>query len=200
MSNVEFTGTDDLARRLLLLEKKVRQSVALEAVQKVNKMLVERVKSVVPVKSGELRDSIAAKSEVYSSGRIAVGIVGPANKKVSETYIARDYATPFKTGRGVKSTGNVHIVEYIDKRGVKRTKKMKYRTYYNSRIKTIKTPAVRYAHLADLGTQQRVTQSGANRGSVAPQQFMERVRLNYLEEAESIFRNAVNEAVNAAGS
>ncbi|GHT26813.1 hypothetical protein FACS18942_04970 [Planctomycetales bacterium] len=156
MSNVEFTGTYDLARRLLLLEKKVRQSVAVDAMQRVNQQLIARVKSAAPSDTGTLRQSIAAKTAVYKSGKTAVGIVGPD----------KDY-----------------VVQTVSKRGKSR------------RIRPSK-----YAHLADLGTQQRTTQSGANRGSVAPQKFMERVRINYLNEAENIFRNAVNDAVNTAGS
>jgi len=156
MANVKFSGGDDLARRLLLLEENVREFVAVEAVQKVNQALVAKLKSVAPSDTGTLVRSITAKAAIYQHGNVAVGIVGPDSGH--EEY------------------------------------------FINGWNKKVKKKPMKYAHLVDLGTQGRKTNWGANRGAVTPQGFMDQVRIGYFDEAVSIFRNAVNEAVNASVS
>ncbi|MDR3233760.1 MAG: HK97 gp10 family phage protein [Planctomycetaceae bacterium] len=78
-----------------------------------------------------------------------------------------------------------------NKQGQKVLKKVKK----NKGEAGIRRPA-NYAHLVELGTVQRTTQSGANRGSVAPNNFTQKTAEEVTPQVQTILENAVSEALN----
>jgi hypothetical protein len=181
-------GSDVLIAQFLAIPERIQKQVEKECVTKINKVAVGIIHQESPADTGTLRKSIGSVVRSYKRGRIVVGIIGPRNEYSYQVQPYRDYAT---------KKGTEHVVEYIDKKGIRRKKKMHYITRYkNVRHLKEKNPAVKYAHLVERGTKERFHKSGKSTGRAASNEFMNRSLKKLEPEAEKIFADAVKKALN----
>jgi hypothetical protein len=143
LDSIKISGSEMVIAQLLAFPEKVRKKVERDAVGEANKLLAGVITSKAPQDSGALKKSIGTVIRSYKSGRVIVGVVGPKS----------DYAG------------------YVIKKGNKKIKTFR-KAKKGESSKGLRKPS-KYARLVNNGATSRVTQSGANRGSVTANSFME---------------------------
>jgi HK97 gp10 family phage protein len=132
--------------------------------------------------------------------------VGAANKLLAAVITAN---APQDSGALKKSIGTVirsyrsgqvvvgvigpksDYAGYVIRKGKRKT----FKKAKKGENKGIRKPS-KYAHLVNGGTTNRVTQNGANRGSVTPKWFMEDSFDAVKDQIQQIFETTINKTIN----
>jgi hypothetical protein len=170
-------GVDKLLHTLNTKFNRVKENVNESVKRDVTALLRNAVNQEAPVKTGLLRQSVQPVVTVGSGvGIVSVTLKPPQSEYSYHTETYRDYAT---------KTGTLHVVNYVDKKGKLRQKRMHYLT----KEKTVrklekKNPAVRYIHIIE----------GGKKGTPS-NPFRTRAIKNSEEQIKRILETAIRKAI-----
>jgi HK97 gp10 family phage protein len=114
---INFTGWEELEGQFNQLEEKLRKKIGIKATNAGGKILLDSAKSLVPVKSGKLRDSLKVKRKINKDGFTKV-LVGTSVKWfVGDDFYGafQEYGWkqgPRRLGSKRKKIAGEHFVEY----------------------------------------------------------------------------------------
>ena len=135
------------------------------------------------------------KKAVYEANKLIVGTLRQ-NAPAETGALAKSFRSeirPYQNGRVIVGLSGADY-DYVG--SVVRNKKGKKVFKRNKdAVNNVRRPA-KYLHLVTLGTQQRKTQAGQNRGSVTGHDFVKQTQEQLTGQIEQIFTNAVQEAFN----
>jgi len=110
---VQFTGLQEILKRLDAVEKKVRKKILRKAIGAANKIVLKAAKAKVRKgATGLLKKSLGSRIKVYRQGGVVVGIVGPRSgfKKTREGRAQTSLGAKFAAA-GSRPTLYAHLVE-----------------------------------------------------------------------------------------
>jgi len=98
-NTVKLEGADQLRKKLLDLDKKVARKISSQALRAGAKIVLERARQLVPVKSGTLKRSLKVRAGKRKGGRISFVVQTKAGDYRGETFYGSFLEFGHKVGK-----------------------------------------------------------------------------------------------------
>lgn len=158
-----LSGNTELMAKLSSLPVRVRQAALQTAMRQLAERAAQRLQTAAPFHTGALKRSLKHSIRTYKSGRIVFGIAGV----------------------------DLHHIEYDKKASGKRPAGDGSNTQRPAGDGRSRVRPSKYVHLPELGTKDRVTKTGANRGSVQGLHFIGDTQKEMTSQAETLLTAAI---------